>query len=303
MVYTPTRQLLMFGLVILLISSITSCVTPGSSQVTNTIKEAAPTNQPTQHPSATEPSHTTPEANSGQKKTPPVSNKQPQGVPSTGASEINNEVGPTQNPQTSKQGVTIIEVNPNLNQAPTAGTVPGADGAPGYTQPSNSETYTSPPSQSPTNNQEINIAELEIQIHNLTNTERTKQGLSPLSWDAQLNIVARKHSEDMARRNYFNHTSPEGFGPADRCKQAGLIIQGCAENIFQCTLAKADWYKNGVLAYTEYYTQKEIASLVVNSWMNSPGHRQNILAASWTSEGVGIGISSDGKVYITQDFS
>jgi uncharacterized protein YkwD len=75
-----------------------------------------------------------------------------------------------------------------------------------------------------------------------------------------------------------------------------------AENIFYCSLIKRQWYINGIPANAEYYTQAEIAALAVDSWMGSTGHRQNILNSSIMNEGIGVAISSDGKVYVTQDF-
>lgn len=160
----------------------------------------------------------------------------------------------------------------------------------------------------------INIADLEKQIHNLVNLERSKNGLVVVAWDAELSTVARKHSEDMAKRNYFNHVSPEGYRAVDRCKLAGINISktqgdgvyylGCSENIFQCSLVKVYYYnKNGVLAYSEYYSQSEIAELAVQGWMSSKGHRDNILTRFWRTEGIGIAISDGGDVYITQNFN
>lgn len=305
MSFATSRHIVILGLVILLASLTTSCATPIASQVPSTSQEAAPTSQPapTQNPSPTKPSEAGSEANTGPNQTPPVSEEQPHSTAPAKTPQTNDQPAPTQNSTTTKPGVTVTEVNPGLDQTPPAWTVPGVNAVPSQTPATNQQTCNLPPTTGPTKAPEINIAELEMQIHSLINAERKKQGLSPLIWDAQLGIVARKHSEDMAQRNYFDHTTPEGYGPMDRCRQAGLAPRGCAENIFQCTLAKADWYKNGVLEFTEYYTQDDIAALVVNGWMNSPGHRQNILTAFWASEGIGVGISSDGKVYITEDFN
>ena len=160
----------------------------------------------------------------------------------------------------------------------------------------------------------ISISELEKQVHNLINSERAKNGLQALTLDNELSIVARKHSEDMAKRNYFNHTSPEGYGAVDRCKQGNINISknpgngvyylGCAENIFKCPLVKTYWYnRSGVLASAEYYSLSEMAEVAVQGWMNSKGHRDNILTKYWRAEGIGIATSDSGDVYITQDFN
>ena len=160
----------------------------------------------------------------------------------------------------------------------------------------------------------ISIPELEKQIHDLVNVERTKNSLAAVAWDDAVSAVARNHSEDMAKRNYFNHLSPEGQNAVDRCKLAGIVISknpvggvyylGCSENIFYCTLVKVYWYdRNGVLARAEYYTMSEIAELAVQGWMKSQGHRENILKSYWRTEGIGIAISTSGDVYVTENFN
>ncbi len=156
---------------------------------------------------------------------------------------------------------------------------------------------------------EINIPELEKQIHDLINEERGKRGLSALAWNDKLNIIARKHSQDMANRNYFAHSDPEGHDFSYRYQQEGFncevrvgnyIYQG-AENIFQNNLYSSVTYYGEIPSY-DWNSQDEIAESTVQGWMNSPGHRQNILTAYWKSEGIGVAISDDDKVYITEDF-
>jgi len=70
-----------------------------------------------------------------------------------------------------------------------------------------------------------------------------------------------------------------------------------------CPVARVSYYRNGVLVKTEYYDQGEIAEVIVQGWMGSPGHRQNILSLNWKVEAIGIAISSDDKVYITENFA
>ncbi len=156
---------------------------------------------------------------------------------------------------------------------------------------------------------EINIQELEKQIHDLINEEREKRGLPTLAWNDKLSVIARKHSQDMANRNYFAHSDPEGHDFSYRYQQEGFncdvrvgnyIYKG-AENIFQNNLYSSVTYYGGIPSY-DWNSQDEIAESTVQGWMNSPGHRQNILTAYWKSEGIGVAISRDDKVYITEDF-
>jgi uncharacterized protein YkwD len=156
----------------------------------------------------------------------------------------------------------------------------------------------------------LNIPELEKNIHDLINKERQKRGLSPLAWNDTLSGIARKHSKDMAKRNYFSHDTPEGHGFSYRYSQAGYscavngqenIYYIGAENIFQNNLYDRIMIVNGIAHY-DWNSEGKIAETTVRGWMNSRGHRKNILFSHWRSEGIGVAIAPDGKVYITQNF-
>jgi len=149
----------------------------------------------------------------------------------------------------------------------------------------------------------IELYVLERQIHDMINVERVRAGFAALEWSDHLWDIARSHSEDMALRSYFDHTSPEGQGLADRYRDAGFpMSRGGAENIFTCSLASTMWYTNGRLTSTDYYSQDELAVLAVEGWMNSPGHRKNILTPAWQMAGVGSALTADLKLYFTQNF-
>ncbi len=157
----------------------------------------------------------------------------------------------------------------------------------------------------------IDKTKLEQQVHDLINQYRTQNGLATLSWDSGLSNVARYHSQDMALRNYFSHDTPEGKDPTDRgiakgyrCEKTigNLIYSGIAENIFQNNLYDTVWYINGIPTSYDWNDLDEIAQSTVDGWMDSSGHRQNILTKTYDREGIGVEISSDDKVYITQNF-
>jgi len=163
----------------------------------------------------------------------------------------------------------------------------------------------------PNSKPSINIAELETEIHVLINNERQKNGIPTLQYDTELSDIARGHSRDMATRNYFEHINPEGDGPTERAIKAGYNVHkelgggyysdGIGENIFQNNLYDSVTYYNGIPVY-DWNSQSEIAITTVDGWMNSPGHRQNIINSGYNKEGIGVAISSDDKVYITEDF-
>ncbi|MCG2691115.1 CAP domain-containing protein [Candidatus Parcubacteria bacterium] len=146
----------------------------------------------------------------------------------------------------------------------------------------------------------INISQLENQIHALINTERRNQSLTVLDWDGRLADIARNHSQDMAAKNYFAHTSPDGCDISCKYKKVNYDFSSAAENILYTWIYKSR-YSDGVV--TEYNTQAEIASSAVQWWMNSPGHRANILTPNFKNQGIGVAIANDGKVYVTENFS
>jgi uncharacterized protein YkwD len=113
----------------------------------------------------------------------------------------------------------------------------------------------------------------------LTNAQRAQHGCSALRIDSHLRTAARAHSKDMRVRHYFEHNSLDGRTPWDRIKAAGYSQPG-AENI--------------AMGYAT-------AQAVVSGWMNSPGHRANILNCSLKAVGIGVEYGSGGPWW-TQDF-
>jgi len=158
---------------------------------------------------------------------------------------------------------------------------------------------------------EYNAKEIEYLVHELTNLEREKYGLSQLAFDPEIRLIARGHSLDMGVREYFAHETPEGLTPSDRAAKNGyscqkivglLIYSGIAENIFQGHLFESYYTINGEITSYDWNTEEEIAKTIVDGWMNSPGHRKNILTEIYDREGIGVEITPDHKVYVTQNF-
>jgi len=130
---------------------------------------------------------------------------------------------------------------------------------------------------------------LASEIHRLTNIERQRAGVSTLEYDSALATVAKGHSEDMAKRNYFSHISPDGCNLGCRLNEAGYVVSSWGENIA--------WRSSNKLPEAE-----DLAVYFVGEWMNSDGHRRNILSSKFTHEGVGIAQIGN-KVYATVNFS
>ncbi|HWY79218.1 MAG TPA: CvpA family protein [Candidatus Sulfotelmatobacter sp.] len=121
----------------------------------------------------------------------------------------------------------------------------------------------------------------EQEMYRIVNSDRVKAGLTSLAFDDRLRDLARTHSNDMFKRGYFSHYTPEGLSPFDRMGQASIIYQYAGENL--------------ALAPT--------TMLAMQGLMNSPGHRANILNPNFHTVGIGV---IDGGIYgkmYTQEFT
>jgi uncharacterized protein YkwD len=157
---------------------------------------------------------------------------------------------------------------------------------------------------------EVTGVGLETRIFDLINAERKSMGLSPLKRETRLSEVARAHSRDMGRRNFFDHINPDGKAPGDRAREARYsctkyqidsIRTGLAENIYQNNLYSRVLFRGGSTSY-DWNTAEEIAVSTVEGWMSSPGHRRNILDPSFDRTGIGVDIALNDKIFITQVF-
>jgi uncharacterized protein YkwD len=155
-----------------------------------------------------------------------------------------------------------------------------------------------------------NIISMELQVHTLTNKQRHAYGLNLLKFDPALSVIARDHSIDMQKNNFFSHTNLSGEGPTERAKRKGHTFRkkvgnyqlvGIAENISQNFIYESITYLNGIPHY-RWKSVDDIVRSTVKGWMQSPGHRKNILTPTYQTDGIGVAIADDGKVYITQNF-
>jgi uncharacterized protein YkwD len=130
---------------------------------------------------------------------------------------------------------------------------------------------------------------VEKGVFKLTNEVRRKNALPPLTDERQLRDIARDHSEDMLMRKYFSHVNPDGKSPHERIiKEYPYPLTATGENI---------WGANG----SEPLETELLARIIVDTWMSSPGHRQNILNPDFTD--IGVGVAAIGKqIRATQVF-
>ena len=125
------------------------------------------------------------------------------------------------------------------------------------------------------------LASHEQEVLTIVNKERALRGLSPLTLDSELSRIARIKSQDMIDNKYFSHISPTYGSPFEMMESFGLRFSAAGENIA--------------------YGQKTAAE-VMETWMNSAGHRANILSDAYTHIGIGVAKMYNGTLYWTQMF-
>ncbi|HZX01652.1 MAG TPA: CAP domain-containing protein [Kribbella sp.] len=194
------------------------------------------------------------------------------GTPSSGVSASPSLTSLT-TPATPTVGVTTVTVSPTAPRS--------TSGATGRPKPSVRTTPTGRPSSTPTKTRTTDPTPSdtpqppvsgggtnaqERQVLDYTNQIRQQQGCGPLKLDSALVEAAGKHASDMVRRHYMDHTNPDGQDPGDRMKAAGY--------------RGSTWGENIAAGY-------DSAQKVVAAWMQSDGHRKNILNCRYTSIGVG----------------
>lgn len=126
---------------------------------------------------------------------------------------------------------------------------------------------------------------VEQRIFQAINQVRQENKLAPLIWSAKIADVARAHSQRMATKRFFSHEDPKFGGPDNRLSVAGIAWRRCGENIF------------------EEYGQRDPVQSAVRGWMQSSGHRKNILTREFTHTGIGVAMGHDGGYTITQMFT
>ncbi|MGN0025598.1 MAG: CAP domain-containing protein [Clostridium sp.] len=179
----------------------------------------------------------------------------------------------------------------------------GVEGVSSYKRPSNRPSYNKPitpsdkpsqdtnkPSETPSNESIVSdsnyIAEIEQAIFQRVNTERTAAGLPALSYNTTMEHYARIKSKDMGDNGYFSHEDKQGNLITAQMKADGVSYRAWGENIA---------YIQGI------NSNSALATKFMDNWMNSSGHRANILSTNFSS--IGIGVYKIGNTYYaTQEF-
>lgn len=164
--------------------------------------------------------------------------------------------------------------------AGTAATADAATGTPTKTSPAPSSSTPSSPASSGSSSSSSSLLAAEQQAVKLMNADRNANGLPSLRVDSRLVSLAENYAQDMINRKFFSHYNPEGLSPFDRMKQAGISYSYAGENLAINTNVDA----------------------AEKAFMNSSGHRANILNSHYTDIGIGVRYDSKGSAYVVQEF-
>ncbi|WP_405020975.1 sigma-70 family RNA polymerase sigma factor [Kitasatospora sp. NBC_00070] len=169
-----------------------------------------------------------------------------------------------------------VTASPSPSATPTASPSP----TPSAAAPSPSRTSAAPSAPAPATSAANRAATAQQQVIDLVNSERSKNGCGPVKANSKLQAAAQGHSDDMAARNFFDHTNPDGKGPQPRIEAAGYRWSTWGENIAR---------------------GQQDSAAVMDAWMKSPGHRANILNCAFTEMGLGTHFGTGGPWW-TQNF-
>jgi uncharacterized protein YkwD len=126
--------------------------------------------------------------------------------------------------------------------------------------------------------------QLELVAFTMVNNYRSENGVAELKWAVDMSDAARRHSQDMINRDFFDHTNPDGVDVAGRLDNLGIAWIALAENIARTTTST-----------------EEPAKAALNAWKESAAHEANMVNATYEESGVGCAVGG-GYVYFTQVF-
>ena len=156
----------------------------------------------------------------------------------------------------------------------------------------------------------FNRETLETMVHQLINEYRDEQGRAVFQWDEDLAALARAHSLDMAKHDYYRHVNQAGDDPTARARKAGYDCRnplsiGVAENIYLLYGHTSSMRLGDSVTY-QWIGQEDLARRFVAGWIASTGHQRNILDGRYTRTGIGVAFGTASGiphgVYITQQF-
>ena len=183
-----------------------------------------------------------------------------------------------------------------------AGCAVGAGTLPVVDEPTETPTETVPTPQHPTTPSsslyDVDVDKIEDLIHQKMNERRRENGVEPLERNETLDAIARYKSWDMAQRDYFAHTGPNGTRHNLLRDRYGAKCDHIGQNIARHSFDLKNPYP---YPQSELSDSIRIASGIVRGFLNSPGHRQNALSTYYESQGIGVFVDENGTVFVTQE--
>ena len=129
-----------------------------------------------------------------------------------------------------------------------------------------------------------NLHDIELEVQQEVNQVREIAKIPQLNWDEKLATEARRHAKNMAVRDFFSHTDPALGDVNNRLDRSGIEWMRCAENLF---------LERGF---------SNPAKRAVQTWLDSPGHRKNMLDSKFSETGVGIAVRKDKTIVVVQEY-
>jgi len=137
---------------------------------------------------------------------------------------------------------------------------------------------------------EKSLEELRENLYMAINVVRMNHGVSRLVKDEKLELAAQRHANDMIERNYLSHYSPEGKSVFERLEEVGYRYYQAGENIFEANRL-------------QYLDPMEMSKVVIDGWMNSKKHRENLLHPAYEEVGIGVAYDPEKKrLVVVADF-
>ena len=135
------------------------------------------------------------------------------------------------------------------------------------------------------------VVQLEMLTHEETNKSREEHSRGRISYDSDLADIARLHSRDMAMRDFYAHENPNGERNQQRLHNYGYYSSTVYENIISTDSVSSDT------------SLQDMAKMAVDSWLNSPPHREALLREHVTEEGIGVYVTAEPQIYWTVELS
>lgn len=205
--------------------------------------------------------------------------------------------------------VSVGDISNTSIDVPTTTTIPATTTT--TTQPSSASASMSNLTASHAN--EESIKWLEHRTFELVNEERIREGLEPLKWNEEILFVCRLHSEDMGTNGFFSHTGTGNTIVGDRLNRERVYYWNLSGENLLMQSGVENYYVNflGEITNAKYKTLEELSQAAVDGWMNSTGHRENMLKPAYDESAIGIyaveGVLGDTQYsntsyYFTQNF-